>query len=180
MRGQPSFRGHSPPWVCGRAIEGWDFWRILQQPGGRVSRWFRGLGGGDEGCLASKDVIAIKNGIPRESRQVAGVQNGKCASASAGIAFYPEDAETAETLLSAADASMSVAKSTRVGRSRATKAVGQDKLMETARATDCAPGSYPQGSTGYHGFRAAAPRSCRAPVEAGDPARERRFLFLEW
>jgi diguanylate cyclase (GGDEF)-like protein len=55
-------------------------------------------------------------------------------SASLGIALYPEDAETLETLLSAADASMYVAKYTRMGKSREAEAVNQDDFAERDRS----------------------------------------------
>ena len=55
-------------------------------------------------------------------------------SASVGIALYPEDAETVETLLSAADASMYVAKYTRVGKSRSTEALDEDDLVKKDRS----------------------------------------------
>lgn len=49
-------------------------------------------------------------------------------SASVGIALYPEDADTVETLLSAADASMYVAKYTRMGKSRTEETLDEDEL----------------------------------------------------
>jgi diguanylate cyclase (GGDEF)-like protein len=55
-------------------------------------------------------------------------------SASLGIALYPEDAETLETLLSAADASMYVAKYTRMGKSRETETVNRDDFAERDRS----------------------------------------------
>ena len=55
-------------------------------------------------------------------------------SASVGVALYPEDAETLETLLSAADASMYVAKYTRMGKSRSADAVDQDDLVNKDRS----------------------------------------------
>jgi len=55
-------------------------------------------------------------------------------SASVGIALYPEDAETVETLLHAADASMYVAKCTREGRSRPTGILDEDELKESDRS----------------------------------------------
>jgi len=55
-------------------------------------------------------------------------------SASVGIALYPEDAETVETLLSAADASMYVAKYTRMGKSRGADALHKDELMDRDRS----------------------------------------------
>ena len=54
-------------------------------------------------------------------------------SASLGIALYPEDAETLETLLSAADASMYVAKYTRIGKSRDGEILGEDDLVKKNR-----------------------------------------------
>jgi predicted signal transduction protein with EAL and GGDEF domain len=51
-----------------------------------------------------------------------------------GIALYPEDAETVETLLSAADASMYVAKYTRMGKSRGADALHKDELMDRDRS----------------------------------------------
>lgn len=54
-------------------------------------------------------------------------------SASVGIALYPEDAETVETLLSAADASMYVAKYTRVGKSRTAEALDDDEVAHRNR-----------------------------------------------
>jgi diguanylate cyclase (GGDEF)-like protein len=55
-------------------------------------------------------------------------------SASVGIALYPEDAETVETLLSAADASMYVAKYTRMGKSRTAEALDEDEFAHRARS----------------------------------------------
>jgi diguanylate cyclase (GGDEF)-like protein len=55
-------------------------------------------------------------------------------SASVGIALYPEDAETVETLLSAADASMYVAKYTRLGRNREGEAMDEDDLVKKDRS----------------------------------------------
>ena len=55
-------------------------------------------------------------------------------SASVGLALYPEDAETVETLLSAADASMYVAKYTRMGRSREAEALDEDDLVKKDRS----------------------------------------------
>ncbi|MGD1061932.1 MAG: diguanylate cyclase [Terracidiphilus sp.] len=54
-------------------------------------------------------------------------------SASVGIALYPEDAETVDTLLSAADAAMYVAKYTRRGKSRSAEALDEDDLVERDR-----------------------------------------------
>ncbi len=54
-------------------------------------------------------------------------------SASIGIALYPEDAETVETLVNAADASMYVAKCTQMGQSRATAMVDEDEFAERDR-----------------------------------------------
>jgi predicted signal transduction protein with EAL and GGDEF domain len=51
-----------------------------------------------------------------------------------GIALYPEDAETVETLLSAADASMYVAKYTRMGKSRSAEALDEDDLVKKDRS----------------------------------------------
>jgi diguanylate cyclase (GGDEF)-like protein len=51
-------------------------------------------------------------------------------SASVGVALYPEDAETVETLLSAADASMYVAKYTRMGKSRDGEILDEDDLLK--------------------------------------------------
>jgi GGDEF domain-containing protein len=51
-----------------------------------------------------------------------------------GIALYPEDAETVETLLSAADASMYVAKYTPLGRNREGEALDEDDLVKKDRA----------------------------------------------
>jgi diguanylate cyclase (GGDEF)-like protein len=55
-------------------------------------------------------------------------------SASVGLALYPEDAETVETLLSAADASMYVAKYSRLGKSRETEALGENDFAERDRS----------------------------------------------
>jgi len=55
-------------------------------------------------------------------------------SASVGLALYPEDADTVETMLSAADASMYVAKYTRLGRSRETEARSEDELLRKNRS----------------------------------------------
>jgi diguanylate cyclase (GGDEF)-like protein len=55
-------------------------------------------------------------------------------SASVGVALYPEDAETLETLLSAADASMYVAKYTRMGKSREAESLDQDDFAERDRS----------------------------------------------
>ena len=55
-------------------------------------------------------------------------------SASVGVALYPEDAETLETLLSAADASMYVAKYTRMGKSRSAEALDEDDLVNKDRS----------------------------------------------
>jgi diguanylate cyclase (GGDEF)-like protein len=55
-------------------------------------------------------------------------------SASVGVALYPEDAETVETLLSAADASMYVAKYTRIDKNRAVEALDQDDLVNKDRS----------------------------------------------
>jgi diguanylate cyclase (GGDEF)-like protein len=55
-------------------------------------------------------------------------------SASVGVALYPEDAETLETLLSAADASMYVDKYTRMGKSRAGEALDEDVLVNKVRS----------------------------------------------
>jgi diguanylate cyclase (GGDEF)-like protein len=55
-------------------------------------------------------------------------------SASVGIALYPEDAETVETLLHAADASMYVAKCTRTGKSRATSILDEDDFTGRDRS----------------------------------------------
>jgi diguanylate cyclase (GGDEF)-like protein len=54
-------------------------------------------------------------------------------SASVGLALYPEDAETAESLLNAADASMYVAKCTRAGKSRPTGILDENELTEKDR-----------------------------------------------
>lgn len=54
-------------------------------------------------------------------------------SASLGIALYPEDGETVETLLSAADASMYVSKFTQAGKSRAAEALSEDAFAERER-----------------------------------------------
>jgi len=54
-------------------------------------------------------------------------------SASVGVALYPEDAETLEALLSAADASMYVAKHTRMGKSRSGEALDHDDLVRKDR-----------------------------------------------
>ena len=54
-------------------------------------------------------------------------------SASVGIALYPEDADTVETLLSAADASMYVDKHTRAGQSRSRVALGEDEFVRKDR-----------------------------------------------
>jgi diguanylate cyclase (GGDEF)-like protein len=51
-------------------------------------------------------------------------------SASVGLALYPEDAETVETLLGAADAQMYAAKYTRVGQSREAEALDEDDLVK--------------------------------------------------
>ena len=55
-------------------------------------------------------------------------------SASLGIALYPEDAETMETLLSAADASMYVAKFTQADPSRAAEAPSEDQFAQRDRS----------------------------------------------
>jgi diguanylate cyclase (GGDEF)-like protein len=55
-------------------------------------------------------------------------------SASVGVALYPEDAESVETLLSAADASMYVAKHTRVGKSRTREVLEEDELVNKDRS----------------------------------------------
>ncbi len=55
-------------------------------------------------------------------------------SASVGVALYPEDAETVETLLSAADASMYVAKYTRAGKSRESETLDTDDLVNRDRS----------------------------------------------
>ncbi|MGA3133139.1 MAG: GGDEF domain-containing protein [Terracidiphilus sp.] len=55
-------------------------------------------------------------------------------SASVGIALYPEDAETVETLLHAADASMYVAKCTRLGKRRATSILDEDEFTDNDRS----------------------------------------------
>jgi diguanylate cyclase (GGDEF)-like protein len=55
-------------------------------------------------------------------------------SASVGVALYPEDAETVENLLSAADASMYVAKYTRMGKSRSGDALDEDNLVKKDRS----------------------------------------------
>jgi diguanylate cyclase (GGDEF)-like protein len=55
-------------------------------------------------------------------------------SASLGIALYPEDAETLETLLSAADASMYVAKYTRMGKNRSDETLDPDDFAKKDRA----------------------------------------------
>jgi len=55
-------------------------------------------------------------------------------SASMGIALYPEDAETVETVLSAADASMYVAKYTRMGKSRDGEILDEDDLLKKERS----------------------------------------------
>ena len=54
-------------------------------------------------------------------------------SASVGIALFPEDGDTAETLLNAADAAMYVAKYTRTGRSCAAGASDQDEFTSGHR-----------------------------------------------
>lgn len=54
-------------------------------------------------------------------------------SASVGIALYPEDADTVETLLSAADASMYVDKHTRSGKGRAGVALDEDEFARRDR-----------------------------------------------
>ncbi|MGD0738631.1 MAG: GGDEF domain-containing protein [Terracidiphilus sp.] len=54
-------------------------------------------------------------------------------SASVGIALYPEDADTVETLLSAADASMYVDKHTRSGQSRSRVTLGEDEFVRGDR-----------------------------------------------
>ncbi len=55
-------------------------------------------------------------------------------SASVGVALYPEDAKTVETLLSAADASMYVAKYTRMGKSREGEVLNRDDFAERDRS----------------------------------------------
>jgi diguanylate cyclase (GGDEF)-like protein len=55
-------------------------------------------------------------------------------SASVGIALYPEDAETVETLLSTADAKMYAAKYTRMGKSREGEALDEDDLVKKDRS----------------------------------------------
>jgi len=55
-------------------------------------------------------------------------------SASVGIAMYPEDADTLETLLSSADASMYVAKYTGLGKSRETEAQDENDLVKRERS----------------------------------------------
>ena len=55
-------------------------------------------------------------------------------SASVGLALYPEDADTVETLLSAADAEMYAAKYTRVGQSRETEALDEGELVKKDRS----------------------------------------------
>jgi diguanylate cyclase (GGDEF)-like protein len=54
-------------------------------------------------------------------------------SASLGIALYPEDAETLEALLSAADASMYVEKFTRMGKRRDAEAQNENDLVKRDR-----------------------------------------------
>jgi len=54
-------------------------------------------------------------------------------SASVGFALYPEDAETVESLLNAADASMYVAKCTQAGKSRPTGILDADEFSERDR-----------------------------------------------
>ncbi len=54
-------------------------------------------------------------------------------SASVGVALYPEDADTVEALLSAADASMYVDKYTRMGKSRAEQALDEDEFARKTR-----------------------------------------------
>ena len=54
-------------------------------------------------------------------------------SASVGIALYPEDAETVETLLSAADASMYVTKYSRRAKSRGAEALDEDEVAHRNR-----------------------------------------------
>ncbi len=106
------------------------------RPGDTLAR----LGGDEFGVLVP--VVHTRGEVEEIARRLEScfhepfVRDGRVihGSASFGIALYPEDAETMETLLSAADASMYVAKFTRVDPSRATEALDEDELVERERS----------------------------------------------
>jgi len=120
--------------------------QYLQEVTSRMKRQLRHcdvlarLGGDEFAVLISEvrdraELEEIKGRLEESFREpFAGDGYILCGSASFGIALYPEDADTADSLLRSADAAMYVAKYTRMANSRGQEGLADGELVPSRRS----------------------------------------------